>query len=146
MAEHGDHSWLVDGMNVVGSRPDGWWRDRDGAARRLADELAAFAAATGDEVTVVFDGRPPRAAPPVGEGAVAVRWGAHADDEIVGLVAEAPEPSSFTVVTSDADLTRRVREHGARVTGAGRFRRRLDAQAEPGGAEHARRVRGRPAG
>ncbi len=31
---------IVDGANVVGSRPDGWWRDRAGAARRLRDELA----------------------------------------------------------------------------------------------------------
>lgn len=120
-------------MNVIGSRPDGWWRDREGAARRLAEELEAFAAATGDEVAVVFDGRPPRPAPGAGGGAVAVHWGAHADDEIVRLVAEAPEPSSFTVVTSDGELARRVREHGARVTGAGGFRRLLDAQAEAPG-------------
>jgi hypothetical protein len=39
--------WIVDGNNVMGSRPDGWWRDRDGAARRLAAEVAAFADATG---------------------------------------------------------------------------------------------------
>ena len=31
---------IVDGANVVGSRPDGWWRDRAGAATRLRDELA----------------------------------------------------------------------------------------------------------
>src|SRR4051812_8518218 len=50
--------WLVDGMNVVGSRPDGWWRDREGAKRALAERLAAFAEATGEPVAVVFDGRP----------------------------------------------------------------------------------------
>jgi len=32
---------VVDAANVVGSRPDGWWRDRAGAARRLAGELVA---------------------------------------------------------------------------------------------------------
>ncbi len=31
---------IVDGANVVGSRPDGWWRDRAGAAARLRAELA----------------------------------------------------------------------------------------------------------
>ena len=31
---------IVDGANVVGSRPDGWWRDRAGAALRLRDQLA----------------------------------------------------------------------------------------------------------
>jgi hypothetical protein len=34
---------IVDGANVVGSRPDGWWRDRAGAAVRLHDNLAKLA-------------------------------------------------------------------------------------------------------
>jgi 8-oxo-dGTP diphosphatase len=37
-------SIIVDGANVMGSRPDGWWRDRAGAARRLRDQLAVLAA------------------------------------------------------------------------------------------------------
>ena len=49
---------LVDGNNVIGSRPDGWWRDRPGATRRLVAALQSLAARTGDEITVVFDGRP----------------------------------------------------------------------------------------
>ena len=36
--------WIVDGNNVMGSRPDGWWRDRENAARALAEQVAAFAA------------------------------------------------------------------------------------------------------
>lgn len=35
---------IVDGANVVGSRPDGWWRDRAGATARLRDQLAAAGA------------------------------------------------------------------------------------------------------
>ena len=50
---------LVDGMNLIGSRPDRWWNDRDGAVHRLVRELDRFAAATGEDVTVVFDRRPP---------------------------------------------------------------------------------------
>jgi hypothetical protein len=50
--------WLVDGMNVVGSRPDGWWRDRRAAMTRLSKLLAGFAAETGEPLTDVFDGRP----------------------------------------------------------------------------------------
>lgn len=34
---------IVDGANVVGSRPDGWWRDRAGAASRLRDQLEPLA-------------------------------------------------------------------------------------------------------
>ena len=50
--------WIVDGMNVIGSRPNGWWRDRPGAMRALVEELEAFAERGGEAVTVVFDGRP----------------------------------------------------------------------------------------
>ena len=35
---------VIDAANVVGSRPDGWWRDRPGAARRLRDSLTPLAA------------------------------------------------------------------------------------------------------
>ena len=51
--------YLVDGMNVIGSRPDGWWRDLDAAVIRLARCLATWKAAEGAEATVVFDGGPP---------------------------------------------------------------------------------------
>src|SRR3954451_13633337 len=50
--------WLVDGMNVVGSRPDGWWRAREGGKRGRAEKRAVFARETGEPVAVVFDGRP----------------------------------------------------------------------------------------
>ena len=50
--------FVVDGMNVIGSRPTGWWRDRPGAMRGLVEELREFAAREGHDVTVVFDGRP----------------------------------------------------------------------------------------
>src|SRR3954451_3461387 len=55
--------WLVDGMNVVGSRPDGWWRDREGAKRALAEKLAELARQTGDPVAVGVHGRPVEADP-----------------------------------------------------------------------------------
>ena len=96
--------WLVDGMNVIGSRPDGWWRDRAAAKRRLLEELEVLEG----EVSVVFDEK-----------------GLDADDEIVARVAADPDPEGITVVTSDAELRRRVREQGATVEGAGAFLRRL---------------------
>jgi predicted RNA-binding protein with PIN domain len=115
--------WVVDGMNVVGSTPDGWWRDRRGAMRRLARDLAAFAAQTGEHVTVVFDGAPFA----VEAEPVDVRFAAQggrnaADDVIARLVGEAELPGSITVVTSDRDLVQRVRAHGAEVMPARTFR------------------------
>jgi predicted RNA-binding protein with PIN domain len=117
--------WLVDGMNVIGSRPDGWWRDRRGAMRRLVDELEMVEG----EVIVVFDGRPFELESDRVQVIFASRPGRNAaDDDVVALVSSHPDPSDLTVVTSDADLERRVRQHGAAVEGAGTFRQRLDAR------------------
>jgi uncharacterized protein YaiI (UPF0178 family) len=112
-------------MNVIGSRPDGWWRDRTGAMRALASQLDRFAQATGERVTVVFDGRPREV-----EARVEVRFARGgrnaADDEIARLLAVDDAPTDLLVVTSDADLAARVTTAGADVEGAGTFRRRLD--------------------
>lgn len=119
--------WMVDASNVIGAKPDGWWRDRDGATRRLLDDLRAFADG-GEEVTVVLDAGPPELAGREGsfEVAIAPRRGRDAaDDEIVRRVAADPDPGSLRVVTSDAALAGRARERGAQVEGAGAFRRRL---------------------
>ena len=72
--------WIVDGMNVIGSRPTGWWRDRQGAARRLVERLEQLVEATGDEVTVVLDGRPGPGGPST-EGVVRVLLRAEARAE-----------------------------------------------------------------
>jgi len=119
--------WMVDASNVIGSKPDGWWRDRDGATRRLLDQLREFADG-GEEVTVVLDAGRPEWEGREGtlEVAIAPRRGRDAaDDEIVRRVAADPDPRSIRVVTSDATLADRAREHGAEVEGAGAFRRRL---------------------
>jgi predicted RNA-binding protein with PIN domain len=120
--------WVVDGMNVIGSRPTGWWRDRPRAMRELVDELGSFAETAGDELTVVFDGEPFDVDAPEGVGVrFATRRGPNAaDDDIAALVEREEDPGSLSVVTSDGDLSRRVRAAGAAVVGAGEFRRRLD--------------------
>ena len=119
--------WLVDGMNVIGSRPDGWWRDRPGAMRRLAEELAAFAATSGDQVAVVFDGKPFELETEGVEVAFASRRGPNAaDDDIAKRVAGDADPAGLRVVTSDRTLADRVGAAGAQVEGAGAFRRRLE--------------------
>jgi predicted RNA-binding protein with PIN domain len=114
--------WVVDGMNVIGSRPTGWWRDRPRAMRELVEELDRL----GEPVTVVFDGRPFEMED-TGDVEVvfASRRGRNAaDDDIAALAAGAEEP--LRVVTSDVELAERVRRSGAEVVGAGAFRARLD--------------------
>lgn len=112
---------VVDGNNVMGSRPDGWWKDRAGAAQRLVAQLGGWAANADRDVLVVFDGAPPAglAAPPRVDVRFARRRGRDAaDDDIAAFVAADEAPERLRVVTSDAALARRVREHGAEVVGA----------------------------
>lgn len=116
-------------MNVIGTRPDGWWRDRDAAMARLVRELEDYAAASGDDVTVVFE-RP--ASPPlrstVIEVAHAPRPGPDAADfEIARRVEADPDPRSIAVATSDRWLADRVSALGAAVVGAESFRARLES-------------------
>ena len=121
--------WLVDASNVIGSRPDGWWRDRAGATKRLIEALERFAASGDDEVVVVLDADPAGLAGHHGpvEVVVAPRRGRDAaDDEIVARLERHADPSSVRVVTSDAGLASRVRALGASVEGARGFRDRLD--------------------
>jgi predicted RNA-binding protein with PIN domain len=127
---HNATRWLVDGMNVIGSRPDRWWNDPDRAVRRFVDELVRYAEATGDDVVVVFDRQPPDLAPGA-HGPITVAFASRrgrnaADHEIATMVAEEDAPATLTVVTSDRALADRVRARGARVAPAGSFRRRLD--------------------
>jgi predicted RNA-binding protein with PIN domain len=114
-------------MNVVGSRPDGWWRDRRGAMRALVERLEEFARSTGDEVAVVFDGRPFELDD---DGLVEVGFapgGRNAADHAIAERVEADDdPASVTVVSSDRELVERVRAAGAQVAPAGSFRKRLD--------------------
>jgi predicted RNA-binding protein with PIN domain len=120
--------WLIDAMNVIGSRPDGWWKDRHAAMVRLVDQLERWAADSGDEVAVVFEGAPK---PPITSRVVEIVSAPRptrnaADDEIVRLLESDPDPTEVTVVTSDKALVERVRELGAAVEPASSLRRRLE--------------------
>ncbi len=120
---------IVDGMNIIGSRPTGWWRDRRGAMSELAEELARHAAETGDEVAVVLDSKPfdlPGATDGIDVRFAPARGPDAADDVIVDMVAADAEPSTLEVATSDKRLVARVRMLGAETISAGALRRALE--------------------
>lgn len=112
---------VVDAANVMGSRPDGWWRDRLGAARRLRDALAGlgpvefgpFDQAYPEKVLVVEGAA--RSLEGAGDVRVVAAPGS-ADDEIVRLVGSDRE-AYHVVVTADRELRRRCEDAGAQVVG-----------------------------
>lgn len=121
--------WLVlvvDAANVIGARPDGWWRDRAGAARLLLARLAPLA-----PVVVVLEGAFRAAAPAHSQvgpaaGVEVVLAPGSGDDALVAAVGKLVtcEPE-VTVVTADRELARRVRLLGAAVVGPGWLYRQL---------------------
>jgi hypothetical protein len=114
---------VVDAANVVGSVPDGWWRDRAGAAERLRDGLAAIAT----EGLAEWDAAPPLDVVLVVEGAArrvdgvpgvrVVAAPASGDDAIVELVDRDGQGRRCAVVTADRELRSRVAALGAEVLG-----------------------------
>lgn len=123
---------VVDGMNVIGSRPDGWWRDRPAAARRLAAALGGLTGKPpGLSVIVVFDGKPLPDLPEGRTGELEVRYSRRpgrnaADDRIVEDLDADPAPQEVTVITSDRALAERVRLRGASVQGPSWLLEKLD--------------------
>ena len=120
--------WIVDAMNVIGSRPDGWWKDRHGAMERLVEQLGRWAHAEGEQVTVVFEHEPK---PPITSSAIEIahapRSGPNAaDQEIVRRLRDDPQPEEVKVVTSDRALAEQVRSLGASVEPAHGFRRLIE--------------------
>lgn len=120
--------WIVDAMNVIGSRPDGWWKNRREAMGRLVEHLERWAPTRDHHVTVVFE-RPP--SPPIESSVIEIAHAPRAaansaDDEIVRRVQADREPQDLTVVTSDSALAERVRSAGASVYPAATFRNVID--------------------
>jgi rRNA-processing protein FCF1 len=107
---------IVDAANVMGSTPDGWWRDRRGAAERLRDRLARATDAdlAAAEIVLVVEGKA-RGVQSIPR--VLVRDApASGDDAIVELVRAAGD-RPVSVVTADRGLRERVRALGAGVRG-----------------------------
>lgn len=109
---------IVDAANVVGSRPDGWWRDRPGAALRLHQALAA-ADLGYDAVVLVLEGEARRGRPVGVDGAVhTVHAQGSGDDAIVEQVhSRSDGGDDVVVVTADRALRARVAAAGGSSVG-----------------------------
>jgi hypothetical protein len=104
---------VVDAANVLGSRPDGWWKDRAGATRRLVEQIRRWAEQDQDwRVIVVVEGRARAAADADwGPGLEVIAADGSGDDAIVALANEllsADTAPNITVVTSDRGLQARL--------------------------------------
>jgi 8-oxo-dGTP diphosphatase len=129
---------LVDAANVVGSRPNGWWRDRAGAARQLVERIRAAAAggrlggpsadlATGPIVVVLEGAARPGVAEGTAEGVEVVHAPGSGDDTLVALAKSAPPP--VQVVSADRGLRARIEAAGGQVAGPGWLLDRLDTRS-----------------
>ena len=109
---------VVDVANVMGSRADGWWRDRAGAARRLVDEVRA--GVTDDhDVVLVLEGAARDGLPPSDDHRVqVVHAEGHGDDAIVAQARDqVGRGREVVVVTADRELRERVAALGAACQG-----------------------------
>lgn len=123
---------VVDAANVIGSRPDGWWKDRAGAAERLVGRLAAARQSpglAGRRIVVVLEGRAVEMAA-ADDDVDVVRAPRDGDATIVAVVTEHAS-DDVLVVTSDRELRRRVETLGARTVGAGWLQGLLDQSPSP---------------
>jgi hypothetical protein len=118
---------LVDGANVVGSRPTGWWRDRPGAAAGLVHRLRDAVAAGRLEapVVVVLEGRARAGAAATTDGGVeVVHARGEGDDTLAERAGQTAGP--VVLVTADRGLAARVRAVGASVVGPSWLWERLE--------------------
>ena len=133
-----DMPYLVDGNNVMAQRV-GWHRDKQGARRRLMEELAQFARSRGVRVAVVFDGAPEKhfadGASYQGVRLFYAERGSNADERIKRMVEKSGERRTLLVVTSDRALADYVRRCGAQVIRSGEFRKKME-EALAEGASH----------
>jgi hypothetical protein len=109
---------IVDGANVVGSRPTGWWRDRAGAAKKLHQAMAATDLGY-DAVVLVLEGEATRGQPVGSDGAIdTVHAPGSGDDAIVEQVrTRSRDGDDVVVVTADRRLRERVAAAGGSCIG-----------------------------
>jgi hypothetical protein len=116
-------------MNVIGSRPDGWWRDRGRAIERLVGQVDRWAEGGGERVTVMLEHEPREE---LRAERVEIAWASApgadaADREILARLPRWLAEDEVVVVTSDRDLRTKAVAAGAGVLPSRPFRAALDA-------------------
>jgi len=106
---------VVDGANVVGARPDGWWKDRAGAARRLHEELLV-ADIEHDHVVLVLEGQAKGGVRPGRDAHVRTVHAARDGDATIVAEARAAVERGHGVVVVTADRALDARVHGVGAT------------------------------
>ena len=145
---------VVDAANVVGSRPDGWWRDRAGAARRLAGGIVALLVSRPEDLVELLDGTTPHSAETAGSDLAVAAVQVHLVLEgVAKAVDDLPTHPLLDVVHAPADGDSAIVEEADRLTAAGAtplvvtadrgLRRRLPEQALIAGPEWLNRLLGR---
>jgi len=111
---------VVDGANVVGSRPDGWWRDRAGAAARLHGRLAV-ADTSYDEIVLVLEGQAKAGVPKGKDAHLRTVHAARDGDSTIADEARSlrEQDADVVVVTADRGLQQRVEVLGCRTMSPG---------------------------
>jgi uncharacterized protein YaiI (UPF0178 family) len=120
---------VIDAMNVIGSKPDGWWRDRGRATRRLVGQVDSWAEGGEERVTVMLEHEPRQE---LRAERVEIAWassgGANAADrEILARLPGWLAEDEVVVVTSDRDLATKAHAAGAEVVPSRPFRVVLDS-------------------
>ncbi len=118
---------VVDAANVVGATPNGWWRDRAGAAASLHARLLV-SDVPGDPIVLVLEGQAKAGVRPGRDAHVqTVHAAKDGDAAIVKAAREAAERGAqVTVVTADRALAARVAGVGARTLSPSWLLDRLD--------------------
>jgi uncharacterized protein YaiI (UPF0178 family) len=120
---------VVDAMNVIGSRPDGWWRDRGRAIERLVGQVDRWAEHGEERVTVMLEHEP---RVQLRAERVEISWADDhgpdaADREILARLPDWLAEDEVVVVTSDRDLRAKAIAAGAEVVPSRPFRAELDS-------------------
>jgi hypothetical protein len=107
---------LIDAANVIGSRPNGWWRDRSGAARAFVEQVRALAGAgrLAQPVVIVLEGKARSGVEPgVADGVTVLHASGNGDDTLVAVATDATD--RVTLVSADRALCQRAEAVGADV-------------------------------